>query len=185
MYAPESGDSEWMEIFNSGDASVDLSDWRFFNNQDTSAPLRLQKGSAVLSANEYAIITTTSDWDFFSGTVFSSSSFSLPNDSSKYNTYKAISNINKEIIDSVNYTTTTDSFGNGSSLQLVNGSWINAVATPNLVNKNSYNSPTETSNVFTNEENTVTSSKQKIKTQIIAKNIAFVGIPFYLFVTRT
>src|SRR5665811_555888 len=85
MYAPESGGSEWIEIFNSGNNSVDLSDWRFFNNQDTSAPLRLQKGSAILPASGYAIITTTSDWSFFSGTVFSSSNFSLPNDSSKYN----------------------------------------------------------------------------------------------------
>lgn len=145
MYDPASGGSEWIEIYNSGNNSVDLSDWRFFNNKDDSSPLRLQKGSAVLVGGGYAVITTTSDWSSFSGVVFSSSQFSLPNDSSKYNTYKAISDSGKQIIDFVTYDTSLG--GNkesGNSLQKTNSGWISAVPTPGIINSQVSNSPSTT-----------------------------------------
>jgi hypothetical protein len=192
MYAPAIGDSEWIEIFNSGNDSVDVSDWRFFNNKDDSAPFRLQKGSAVLPAGGYAIITSTSDWSSFSGTVFSSSLFSLPNDSSKYNTYKAISDSNKQNINSVTYTTSPDTTDTGNSLQLINGEWKSAVRTPGAQNQNSLPASsasvgslilgglvndTSTSPPSTTTAKTKIAEEPKIKTQISAKTQGFAGIP--------
>ncbi len=181
MYAPEAGNSEWIEIFNSGDSSINLTDLRFFNNEEDSAPLRLQKGVAVLRAGGYAIITNTSNWSSFSGNVFSSSQFSLPNDSSKYNTYKAISNADKEIINYVNYTTTSDAFNNGNSLQLINGSWMSAPATLGVINETQSHFSVEVNTISgAIEENNITTintQKQKIKTQILADRITFVGVP--------
>ena len=189
MYAPASGDSEWIEIFNSGNDSVDLNDWRFFNNKDDSAPLRIQKGSAVLSPGGYAIITATSDSSSFSGTVFSSSQFSLPNDSSKYNTYKAISDSNKQNINSVTYITSPDTLGTGNSLQLINGEWKSAIRTPGAQSQSPSPSPSGTGSLIYNNSDSSNSSNintepktkvfeiPKIKTQITGKTLDFVGLP--------
>lgn len=189
MYAPANEDSEWIEIFNSGDGSIDLSDWRFFNNKDDSAPLRLQKGSAVLSPGGYAIITTLSDSISFPGVVFSSSQFSLPNDSSKYNTYKAISNSAKENIDFVTYVTSSEALGTGNSLQLINGEWKIAVRTSGTKNQISVNTleiPATlavTNNQTTTSTETKTIEVPKIKTKITAKTLGFVGLPLSLEAT--
>ncbi|MCX6751681.1 MAG: lamin tail domain-containing protein [Candidatus Nomurabacteria bacterium] len=196
MYAPASGDSEWIEIFNSGSESIDLSDWRFFNNETDSAPLRLQKGSAILpgGGNGYAIITTTSDWNSFSGTVFSSSQFSLPNDSSKYNTYKAIADSNKQIINSITYTTSTDTSNTGNSLSLIKGEWKSATKTPNAQNYNSVEIlPASNNNSGSSGSNSSTQSTTqtkiveipKIKTEITTKTLAFVGIPIEFSASTT
>ncbi len=191
MYAPINGEAEWIEIFNSGNNSVDLTDWRFFNNADDSAPLRLQKGSALLSGGSYAIITSTADWNSFSGTVFSSSQFSLPNDSSKYNTYKAISDSDKKIINSVTYTTLADASGTGNSLQFFNNLWQAASPTPGAPNYISAGSTAESNNSsvsyglpansFSAQDTVDTKTKAieipQIKTKIIAPTLAFVGMP--------
>ncbi|OGI46255.1 hypothetical protein A2121_03000 [Candidatus Nomurabacteria bacterium GWB1_40_6] len=186
MYAPANGESEWVEILNSGSDSIDLSDWRFFNNKESSAPLRLQKGSAVLLAGGYATITTTAGWSSFSGTVFSSSQFSLPNDSSKYSTYKAISNSEKQIIDSVTYATSTSTSGTGNSLSKISGSWVSAISTPGAANQNSSGSSNEEENLDSNddeEEDTLATSEmapklQKPKVQIVSPKIVHIGVPF-------
>ncbi|MFA5936276.1 MAG: lamin tail domain-containing protein [Candidatus Paceibacterota bacterium] len=185
MYAPASGGSEWIEIFNSGNDSVDLSDWRFFNNKDDSAPLRLQKGPIILASGEYAIITTVANLDSFSGTVFSSSQFSLPDDSSKYNTYKAISDSKKLIVNSITYDTSLG--GNkesGNSLQLINGSWKASLPTPGKENSTIAQDSSSDSNIETassSTQNTDTKAKiaevAKIKTKITAKTFAFAGVP--------
>jgi hypothetical protein len=191
MYAPEGGGGyEWIEIFNSGNDAVDLTDWRFFNNKIDSAPLRLQKGSVNLSPNGYAIVTTISGVDYFSGTVFSSSKFSLPNDSFKYNTYKAISDSNKQIIDFVTYTTNANTTGTGNSLQLIDGSWSGATPTPGSANQSTSSSSDdeddtydsdkeETEEVKEKSEKVITTNK-KPKAEIKGEEIALVGIPFKL-----
>lgn len=193
MYAPtEGGAYEWMEVFNSGNTSVDINDWRFFNNKDDSSPLRLQKGSGVLGSGEYAIITNTSNWDSFSGMVFSSSQFSLPDDSLKYNTYKAISDSSKQIIDFVTYDT---SLGGGKesgySLSKISNSWLSGVATPGLKNISSSLHNDTTTNIDSIQNitetiiNTKTSEIPKIKTKIKAEFYTFVGIPLDFDINTT
>ncbi len=91
MYDPQGTDSkhEWIEIQNTGTASIDLSKYKF--NDGTSAtnhalnapPLNGGKGSMQLAAGAYAIIaddaaTFAADFPAFSGTVIDSS-FSLLN----------------------------------------------------------------------------------------------------------
>lgn len=200
MYAPTNGGAyEWIEVFNSGNTSLDLNDYRFFNNKDDSSPLRLQKGSGVLAGGEYAIITTISNFDSFSGTVFSSSQFSLPDDSVKYNTYKAISDVNKQIIDSVTYDTSLGgSKESGNSLSKINNLWTSGVATPGVKNISSSNNSNNVDNnvaATSNDNNiqNVTETKvktkiaevPKIKTEIKAKGYAFVGIPLEFDVNTT
>lgn len=135
MYAPATGEAEWIEIHNSSDAEISLLNWRFFNSKDTSAPLRIQNGSEVVGPGAYAIITTLANSSYFSGIVFSSSQFTLPDDSSKSNTYKAISDSDKNIIDFVEYNTSIGAEKNsGKSLQRIGNSWVASVPTPGLPN---------------------------------------------------
>ena len=201
MYAPTNGGAyEWIEVFNSGSTSVDLNDWRFFNNKDDSSPLRLQKGSGILGSGEYAIITNTSNADSFSGNVFSSSQFSLPDDSVKYNTYKAISDSNKQIIDSVTYDTSLGgSKESGYSLSKISNSWTSGIATPlvknisfSTNNSNNINDNTVVATTNDNTQNTTeikTKTKiveiPKIKTEIKSNVYAFVGIPLEFDVNTT
>ena len=201
MYAPVNGGAyEWIEVFNSGSISFDLNDWRFFNNKDDSSPLRLQKGSGILGSGEYAIITNTSNVDSFSGIVFSSSQFSLPDDSVKYNTYKAISDSNKQIIDSVTYDTSLGgSKESGYSLSKISNSWKAALPTPGAKNissspnnSNNINDNTLVATINDNVQN-ITEIKTKtkiveipkIKTEIKSNVYAFVGIPLEFDVNTT
>lgn len=164
MYAPANGSAyEWIEIHNSGNESVDITDWRFFNGLDISAPLRLQKGSVTLSPNGYAIITTlgsfTANWTSFSGTVFTSSQFSLPDNSLKSSTYKAISDSNKKIINFVTYDTGlggSKEFGN--SLQKNVSSWVSGLPTPGTQNISSTNTSTGTNTEVSNTSSSQSSS---------------------------
>src|SRR3989344_6142006 len=112
MYAPVGGSNyEWVEVYNSGSDSVDLSGWRFFHSESTSGPLTLRNGdSAILQSGGYAVIAknpsvvTSYDWLNFSGMIFSASSLSLPD--SGDNTYIAVaSDANKTISNSVTYDT--------------------------------------------------------------------------------
>lgn len=72
----EKTDSEWIEIYNTGNASVDLSDWKFYENE-TNHGLTVIQGSATLNKGEYAIIAQKGEIFIseknFSGKVFDSS----------------------------------------------------------------------------------------------------------------
>ncbi len=197
MYDPAEGSShEWIEIYNNGD-QINLEGWRFFNNQDDSSPLRTS-GSFIMESNSYAIIAGSGNAISFSGQIFTSSNFSLPNDSSKYKTYKAISDPNKTIINSVTYDTNLGGRkDSGNSLQLADSSWISATPTPGEANNAKENLPPGSSSVDDSDSNdsstsdsestveTTTKTKtktavQKIKTEITANLLAYVGIPFSL-----
>ncbi len=166
MYGPSSGAShEWLEISNTGSEAVDLTNWRFFNSSETSSPLRLQRGdSTQMGPQTYAIITNTnnvgnflSDYPDFSGLIFTSSSFSLPDESSKYNTYKAISDSEKTVMSSVTYDTSIGgSKDSGNSLQYASGSWIPALPTPGTTNKSEPAEEETEVEDDNNEENTST-----------------------------
>src|SRR3989338_4003018 len=72
-----SGEHDWVEVFNAGASSVDISAYRFFE-AGTNHTLKLESGSATLPSVRYAIIasatsTFLADWPAFSGTLFDSS----------------------------------------------------------------------------------------------------------------
>ena len=99
----------------------------------------------------------------------------------------------KQNINSVTFTTNTDSSGTGNSLQLISGKWKSAPRTPNAKNYIFSNNSSEpsTNSVITSIAQTTTDSKTKIveipkiKTEITAKALAFVGIPIEFSASAT
>ncbi|MSU44645.1 lamin tail domain-containing protein [Candidatus Nomurabacteria bacterium] len=201
MYAPGNGsDYEWVEIFNSGSSPIDLDNYRFFHgpseSSSTSGPLSLRNGTTtILQPSEYAIIgkspsvVTDYTWLNFSGMILSASTVSLPD--SGDNTYIAISDPNKTVLDYVKYDPSLGgSKDSGTSLSKINNIWSGATPTPGITNEiiTSLSSPTastSSSSSYTSSgtAGTTTETKikiveePKIKTQITAKNLVFAGIP--------
>jgi hypothetical protein len=138
MYAPTAGaDYEWVEIYNNGSSSVDLNKYRFFHGETNSGPLTLRSGStSVLPSSSYAIIARNStdySWLNFSGMIFSASVLSLPDKMG--NTYIAISDQDKNIIDSVIYDVSRGgSKTSKSSLSKINEVWKSGIPTPGKEN---------------------------------------------------
>ncbi|OGG88462.1 hypothetical protein A3H15_03130 [Candidatus Kaiserbacteria bacterium RIFCSPLOWO2_12_FULL_50_28] len=132
MYDPAGSDSgrEWIEIKNEGDSPVDLSGWRFFED-NTNHNLTLKMGNAVLPPDGYAIIADNdvfflTDWPDFDGILFDSA-FSLSNTGETL----AIKDGEGAIIDEVTYTSSQGAAGDGNSLHRVNSDeWIAATPTP-------------------------------------------------------
>ena len=138
MYAPVTGSGyEWIEIYNNGSSSIDLNKNRFFHGTTNSGPLTLRNGSStVLAPSEYAIIAKSMDeysWLNFSGKILSASTLSLPDKIG--NTYIAISDPNKKIIESVSYDPSKGgSKTSKSSLAKINGVWKSGIPTPGKEN---------------------------------------------------
>lgn len=76
----EKSGSEWIEIYNAGEKSVDITDWKFYEDT-TNHGLAAVKGDLIIEPEEYAIIAQKGDVFIseknFSGTVIDSSWSSL------------------------------------------------------------------------------------------------------------
>lgn len=75
--AYESTDREWIEIFNKGNNSVDITGWKFYEH-GTNHALTLFRGSFVIGPGTYAIIANDgkkvlSEYPSFKGTIIDSS----------------------------------------------------------------------------------------------------------------
>ncbi|MFA6521790.1 MAG: lamin tail domain-containing protein, partial [Candidatus Gracilibacteria bacterium] len=73
----EPAEIEWVEIFNKSDASVDLTGWKFFE-ENTNHGLTAVTGDFIIDAGEYAIIASKADkfqakYSNFTGTILDSS----------------------------------------------------------------------------------------------------------------
>lgn len=191
MYAPESGaDYEWVEILNTGSDSISLDKYRFFHGETTSGPLTLRAGSsASLPPGKYAIIAKSlSDYSWLdtSAIIFSSSVLSLPD--SGDNTYIAISDPNKKILDSVTYDTSLGgSKTSKSSLSKIDGEWDAGVPTPGSDNQKISETNNEENVGEDDIENSTGSSSSssheipiilKVTTKIISPKIVLAKIPF-------
>jgi len=135
MYDLETGgDSgrEWVEIWNGGSSSVDVSGYRFREGGSNHA-LTLSQGSPTLAPGGVAIIADNpekflTDNPSFSGTIFDSS-FSLSN------TGEALILKDSALLDldSFTYSSEMGAAGDGKSLQKSGGSWIAGLPTPGSV----------------------------------------------------
>lgn len=72
---------EWIEIWNKGSESVDLTGWKFWEN-NTNHGLSVSSTDAIVAPNEYAVIVQDAsqfilDYPFFNGSIFDSSWTSL------------------------------------------------------------------------------------------------------------
>lgn len=124
---------EWIEIINTGDTAVDLTDWKFFEG-GVNHRLTVVMGSALLPSGELAVIadntdTFLSDWQDFSGILFDSS-FSLKNTGELI----VIRDAELADINVVAYMSSWGGKGDGNSLQFFETSWRAASPTPGAPN---------------------------------------------------
>jgi hypothetical protein len=124
MYDLDGSDSnrEWIEIFNNGNESVQISSWRLYEN-DSNHKLTLVSGNEYLSSGEYAVVVDNPeyfllDWSEFSGTLFDSS-FSLHNSGELL----IIRDSELNDIDSVTYSSELGAKGDGNSLYYSGTGW--------------------------------------------------------------
>ena len=121
---------EWIEVKNNSSGDVDLSTYKFFEN-DTNHKLESFQGELILSYGSFAIIADDPakfliDWPNFSGIIFDSS-FSLSNTGE----ILFLKDENSNIVDEVNYVSLWGASGNGKSLQRkTDNSFIEELPTP-------------------------------------------------------
>ena len=137
MYDLEEGSDsgrEWVEIFNSGDAAIDLTGWKFFENE-TNHNLTLIQDDINIPQNGYAVITDKPDKFLidnpgYSGILFDSA-FSLSNSGENL----AIKDSELTIVDQVTYDSSWGAAGDGNSLQKKDSSdWGVGNPTPGTTN---------------------------------------------------
>lgn len=106
--ASEKSDHEWIEVYNTGSTSVDVTGWKFFEN-GTNHSLSAYRGDLIIEAGEYAVIAdvaanTVADYSSFSGTLIDSSWETL-NESGEA---IALKNKNGEVIEQFTYISAPD-----------------------------------------------------------------------------
>jgi hypothetical protein len=143
MYNPESTDSgrEWIEVYNSGDSSIDLSTYKLFENEVNHKISGHNEGQTILEPQKYAIIADNSIKfleDYSQNGLILDSAFSLRNDGEEV----SIVDPDENKISTVNYATDWGANGTGNSLQITEfranstgNDWIPADPTPFLANK--------------------------------------------------
>ncbi|MBI2639038.1 lamin tail domain-containing protein [Candidatus Peregrinibacteria bacterium] len=77
----EQSETEWIEIYNESETSIDLTGWKFFEDE-TNHGLSVFRGDFLLDSNEYAVIANKADlvaqkYPEFIGTLFDSNWGSL------------------------------------------------------------------------------------------------------------
>lgn len=139
MYDLKTGSDEgreWIEIYNDGTESIDISKLKFFES-DTNHKLKLIEGSGEIEPFGYAVVVDDpvkfeTDWPNFVGTTFDSS-FSLSNDG------EVLALKDGDVkLDEYFYKSTLGARGDGKSQQKIAGTWRAEVPTPGAENKISY-----------------------------------------------
>lgn len=178
MYDLEGSDSgyEWIEVYNNGAESVDLTGWKFNDGSNHNLDISSEKGgqgSFVVTPAEYIILTGgallfLSEHSGYSGTVIDTV-MSLNNTSE----ILSLIDVDSNEVDSVTYTNELGANGDGESLQLINGVFKASSPTLGSVNilSTSSESPTpneEVDNDESVEENISGGMTYPTKQQIFA-----------------
>jgi hypothetical protein len=119
---------EWIEIQNTGTEAVDISGWKLFE-EGVSHRLIAERGS-FLSGGAYAIIADdaqkfSADWPNYRGMLLSSS-FTLKNKGETL----AIKNASSTIVASHAYASDAGGQGNGNTLNLISGAFVERAPSP-------------------------------------------------------
>ncbi|MHA1482573.1 MAG: Lcl domain-containing protein [Candidatus Heimdallarchaeaceae archaeon] len=184
MYNLDGSDDgrEWIEIFNNANVSVDLSNWKLYED-GINHGLTLIQGTNILFPNQYAVIINDKneflkDYPAHSGTIFDSS-FSLNNNGEEL-TIK-----NQDLfIDNIDYSATWGADGDGNSIQKITpgldsndlNNWKPALPTPGAINVFPPASPaTATTTSTTATSTTATSTNSYSALDVVINEIAWMG----------
>lgn len=186
MGTSESSSNEWIELYNNGDDSVDLSEW-FLETEDQDISIELL-GSII--PNGYYLIERTDDTTVpnFTADLIASFGHGLSN-SGETLFLKNSSNSNIQTLSFASGWTAGDSTTK-ETMQWNGSKWITAFNTPkdgSMANSNS-NIQDETDTTVNNVGDTITtstSSKEETKvydisTKIIFPKIVTAGVPFII-----
>ncbi len=195
MYNPAGTDTgrEWVEIYNTGAESVDITTYKLFENS-VNHKISISSGENILPAGQHAVIVDNPekfliDHDI-SGIIFDST-FSFNNTGEEIKLIGA----GGEIIDTLNYSPDLGGNDTGNSLQINNNIWIPALPTPDEENatvavdeatddsesesdddSNSDSNTTETGSGSTHEEQTdISNYKPTVKLKISAGRERYVS----------
>jgi|SRR3989344_4528199 len=208
MYAPVQSDSynEWIELYNSGSDSVDLSNLLICGKEIVSGYIKHSDGSLnidnglTLSAGGFALITDGgSGTDVYTNFSVNSSALAI-HTASFSEICSGLSNSGKTITlsgpssDSVIYASSQGANGDGNSLQKISDSWVSAISTPGATNE-IVTTPSPSSSGSSNVNGAGTGpfisdeikskiiEPKEIKTKITTQTFAFVGFPTYFQAT--
>lgn len=139
---------EWVEVYNNGTSSVDLSTYKF-TEATTNHTLRSISGNPIIGPGEYAILADDStkfliDWPSFNGNLFDST-FSLSNSGATL----TLKDSSAAVIDQITYTSSQGANGDGNTLQKTATGWVAALPTPGLINATTGAGPVSTSTAGT------------------------------------
>lgn len=119
---------EWVEVHNVGQEDVDISEWRFYENETNH---RLEPtGSGVVPAGGYAVIaddpdTFLQDNSEYTGALFGSS-FSLSNEGETL----ILRDSEGNDVDSITYSSSSGAAGDANSLNKSGSSWVPRTPSP-------------------------------------------------------
>lgn len=194
LYSPTT--KQWVEIYNDGDASVDISKYKILDSGATvnGHGFTAISGGTSVPAHGYAIVAKNPD-DF--------SSASVPVLKSPLNIKVSLDEIilRNEFGEDVSSVDIDGIAVDGNSFQYVGGSWVSATPTPGRSNSastggNDNDDGNDTDNADTSSTSTASTDSsgttqsatkkiQKIKVQISTITVAHVGIPFGIEGTGT
>ncbi|KKR09911.1 MAG: hypothetical protein UT37_C0008G0013 [Parcubacteria group bacterium GW2011_GWA2_39_18] len=119
-------DREWVEIFNNGNETVDISGWKFYEG-GTNHGINLvnEVNNFIIPVGDYALLVDNAtkflaDWPNFSGIIFDSS-FSLSNTGENI----TLRNAELEDVNSMSYSSGWGGNGDGNSLAKIVLSGVN------------------------------------------------------------
>lgn len=123
---------EWVEVYNDGSESLNLSAWKFYE-AETKHGLTLMQGSWSLEMGGYFIIADNSasflaDNPSFNATLFDSS-FSLSNTGENISLWNG-----SEYFSNITYSSSSGAAGDGKSLQFIDSAWQSCLPTPGYLN---------------------------------------------------
>lgn len=155
---------EWIELFNNGTTPVDITGWKLFENDSNhgitpiTASLVAPGGYAIIAdnANQFKIDYPNVTVPLFDTTM------SLSNTGETF----ALKNATLATVDQVTYESSLGATGNGNSLNRVATLFVEAQATPGLVNSTAVSNPPPV------DTQTSTTSTQKKTEEIITPSIS-------------